>query len=89
MYKNLKLESRISKLDNIVLTEPIDINILNKLINSDLLQIIINKFMNDTQKESIKWYPKFACKYSNINSNNIIHSELINNGLAVINKLKI
>ena len=68
MYKNLKLESRISKLDNIVLTEPIDINILNKLINSDLLQIInnpLNQIYYENEKEQL-----------------IKYSELINNGLA-------
>ena len=31
VYKKLKLEFRVSKLDNLVLNEPIDINILNKL----------------------------------------------------------
>jgi P4 family phage/plasmid primase-like protien len=60
-YKNLKLTPRESKLYNINLYEPIDINILDKLINSDLLQVIdsrnpINKMYYETEKEQLNKY---------------------------------
>jgi SAM-dependent methyltransferase len=38
---------------------------------------LIKKFMNENQSQSIKWYPKFACKY--VKNNNKLHTELINN----------
>ena len=39
---NLKIESSESKLDKLTLYEPIDITILNKLINSDLLKTVFH-----------------------------------------------
>lgn len=38
---------------------------------------LIKKFMKENQSQSIKWYPKFACKY--LKNNNDLHTELINN----------
>jgi P4 family phage/plasmid primase-like protien len=69
-YKNLKLENRISKLDNIILNEPIDITILNKLINSDLLQTVNN--------------PMSQIYYENEKEQLIKYNDLINNGIANI-----
>jgi len=59
IYKKLKLDSRVSKLDNINLNEPIDVNILRKLINSDLLQVINNpmcKKYYENEKEQLTKY---------------------------------
>ena len=72
VYKKLKLEFRVSKLDNLVLNEPIDINILNKLINSDLLQTITN--------------PLSQIYYENEKEQLLKYNELINhqNGIANI-----
>ena len=70
-YKKIKLETRLSKLDNITLNEPIDISILNKLINSDLLQIInnpMNQKYYDNEKEQL-----------------IKYNDIINNGFANVN----
>jgi len=69
-YKSLKLETRTSRLNNIVLNEPIDMTILNKLINSDLLQVVNNSLSHiyyDNEKEQLMRY-----------------SELVNNGIANI-----
>lgn len=38
---------------------------------------LIKNFMKENQAQSIKWYPKFACKY--LKNNNNLHTELINN----------
>lgn len=69
-YKKLELEPRVSKLDNIILNEPIDINILHKLINSDLLQIVNN--------------PMSQIYYENEKEQLIKYNDLINNGIANI-----
>ena len=72
-YKSLKLEPRFSRLNNIILNEPIDTNILNKLLNSDLLQSINNPLSHiyyDNEKEQLMRY-----------------SELITNGVASVKYL--
>ena len=72
VYKKLKLDLRVSKLNNLVLNEPIDVNILNKLINSDLLQTITN--------------PMSQIYYENEKEQLLKYNELINhqNGIANI-----
>jgi hypothetical protein len=58
-YKSLKLEPRFSRLNNIILNEPIDTNILNKLLNSDLLQVVNNPLSHiyyDNEKEQLMGY---------------------------------
>ena len=72
-YKSIKFDFRDSKLNNIILYEPVDINMLNKLINSDLLQVVNNPFSHiyyDNEKEQLMRY-----------------SELINNGIANVKYL--
>jgi hypothetical protein len=69
-YKTLKIKSRISKLDNIILNEPIDLVILNKLINSDLLQSVNNpmtQYYYESEKEQL-----------------IKYIDIINNGYASV-----
>ncbi len=46
---------------------------------------LIKKFMKENQSESIKWYPKFACKY--LKNNNNLHIDLINNVIIGSNEV--
>ena len=69
--KNITLKQRSSTsiLDNLVLYEPIDLNILNKLISSDLLRTINNPLAKDiysTEKEQLLNYKKLQ---KNLNLN--------------------
>jgi hypothetical protein len=70
-FKKLKLDNRISKLDNIILNEPIDVSILNKLINSDLLQVINNpmnqKYYDNEKEQLIKYNDIINNGYANVN----------------------
>lgn len=76
MKIDLNLKPVISKLDNIVCYEPIDVEILDKLIKSDLL--IING-----------WNPMAEKYYSNEREQLIAYRKLIKNGFANVKYSKI
>ena len=63
-----------------------EINNLDEFIESfQEERVLIKKFMRENQSQSIKWYPKFACKY--LKNDNNIYSELINNVIIGSNKV--
>ena len=73
---NLKINSVESKIDKLTLYEPIDVTILNKLINSDLLKTVFHNPL---------------CKgYENEKQYLLCYKKLVKNGKAVIvyNKAK-
>ena len=70
IFLNLCLEAVESKLDKLTLYEPVDVKVLNKLINSDLLRV--------------EFHNPLAKGYENEKSQLICYKKLIKKGKAEI-----